>query len=457
MKQVDILLMARWVLPIAPQNIVLEDHAVAILDGRIIDVLPQSKATAQYEAAKLVELKEHVVMPGLINAHAHTPMNLFRGLADDLELMDWLNNHIWPAEKALINEKSVEVGSRLAIAEMLRGGVTCFNDNYFFPDVTARVAIEEGIRASLGCVVMSVPTEWASDEAGYFAKARQTLENQSGNPLINWTVCPHAPYTVSDDSLKKVKALSDEFNIPIHMHMHETQFEIDSGIEQYGKRPFQRVYDLGLYSPRFMHVHVTQLTDQEIQIIADTGSHVVHCPESNLKLASGFAPIAKIVDKGINVAIGTDGAASNNDLDMFGELRLASLLAKAVSGNPTTLSATKVLEMATINGAKALGIDHEVGSLEKGKAADIIAIDLSSYLTQPVYNPISHLAYCVNRLQVSDVWIAGKHLLVQGRFAHLDTQRLREQAHYWAEKAQPFSSSASKMKSNEETSMAQTN
>ncbi len=444
MNSVDLIISARWILPIAPENTILENHSVVVNDGKIADLLDTKNALQKYQAKEHITFDQHVIMPGLINAHAHTPMNLFRGLADDLELMDWLNNHIWPAEKALINAESVAVGSRLAIAEMIRGGTTCFNDNYFFPDVTAAVAIEEGIRASLGCVIMSVPTQWATDEAGYFAKANATLTNPPDSDLITWTLCPHAPYTVSDNSLKEIKKLSEKFNLPVHMHVHETAFEVDQSIKEYQKRPLQRIYDLGLLSDKFISIHMSQLTKEEIALVKQTNTHVVHCPESNLKLASGFAPIAELLSAGVNVALGTDGAASNNDLDMFAELNTAAIVTKAVSQDPTALPAATALEMATINGAKALGIADKTGSLEVGKYADVIAVDLSSYLTQPIYSPISHLAYAVNRLQVSDVWVAGKQLLKSGEFTHLDTTQLVKDAQYWADKAKPFASQPSK-------------
>lgn len=438
MTNTDLIISSRWVLPIAPQNTILENHAVVINDGKIQAVLDTKAAIEQYKPKSHIELNSHVLMPGLVNAHAHTPMNLFRGLADDLELMDWLNNHIWPAEKALINPQSVKVGSRLAIAEMLRGGTTCFNDNYFFPNVTAEVALEEGIRASLGCVILSVPTEWAKDEDEYFTKSEQILKNTPQSDLISWTMCPHAPYTVNDKSLQKVKQLSDQLNIPIHMHLHETQTETEQSLQEYGKRPMQRLEDLGLLSDKFIAVHMTDLTEQEIDLAKSRNLHIVHCPQSNLKLASGFSPIAKLLAAGINVAVGTDGAASNNDLDMFSELSTAAMLAKAVSGDPTAVPAAKALEMATINGAKALGLDDKIGSLEAGKYADIIAVDLQHYFTQPIYNPISHLIYAVNRLQVSDVWVAGKQLLQSGSFTQLQTTDLVEQTQKWADQAKTF-------------------
>src|SRR3990167_3989606 len=317
MNTADLILSSRWVLPIAPINCALENYAIVISDNRIVAIIPKEAALKQFQTKKHLDLHQHVLMPGLVNAHAHTPMNLFRGLADDLELMDWLTQYIWPEEKALINPASVNVGSRLAIAEMIRGGITCFNDNYFFPDVTASVAMEEGIRAVLGNVIMSVPTEWAKTETEYFQKAQTILKNQPHSELITWTLCPHAPYTVNDHSLKKIKHLSKELNLPIHMHVHETAFEIEQSLKDHQKRPLERLENLGLLSDKFIAVHMTQLTNEEIKRLHHYGVHVVHCPESNLKLASGFAPISQLLDAKVNVALGTDGAASNNDLDLF--------------------------------------------------------------------------------------------------------------------------------------------
>jgi 5-methylthioadenosine/S-adenosylhomocysteine deaminase len=434
MKSVDLMISARWILPIAPKNIILENHSVIVNQGRIIEVLPTDLAEDEYEAASHRVLNNHIVMPGLINAHTHTPMNLFRGMADDLELMDWLNNYIWPAEKEVINAESVAIGCRLAIAEMLRGGTTCFNDHYFFGDVIANTAIEEGIRTVVGNPIMNVPTDWATTEDEYIQKARTTITNFPKHPLISWNAAPHAPYTNSDSSLAKANTLNAEFGMVTHMHLHETQSEIDIDMGLYNKRPIKRLHDLGLLHERFIAVHMTTITSDEIDLIASTGTHVVHCPESNMKLASGFSPVQKMMDKGINVALGTDGAASNNDLDMFGEMRTAAFIAKGHSGDSTALPCDKVLEMATINGAKALGLADETGSLEEGKSADIIAIDMSDYCVYPTYNPMSHLVYAVNRMQVKDVWIQGEQLLHQGELTRLNIEKTMSDAEVWVSK-----------------------
>ncbi len=431
MRNIDTLLHARWVLPIVP-NIVLDHHSVAIDQGRIVDILPTHEAKNHYQAKETRDLSDHAVMPGLINMHTHSPMTLFRGFADDLELMDWLNHHIWPAEQKIINAQSTADGTRLAIAEMLRGGTTCFNENYFFTDAIVETTIEEGLRAQVGCMIMSIPTDWAKTEDEYFTKALYTLENTPKHSRIRLGLTPQGPYTVSNKSFERIKELAEDKDLLIHLHLHETTAELNIDLANHGKRPIQRLHDLKLLSPRLMAVHMVHVSAEEMSIIHETGTHVITCPESNAKLASGISPVPAFLKAGINVSIGTDGAASNNDLDMFGELRMASYMAKVSSGDSTVLPAAQALEMATINGAKALGLADEIGSLEKGKAADIIAIDLSHFFTQPVFNPISHLAYAVNRLQVSDVWVDGKLLLKSGEFTQLDIEKTVAKAREWA-------------------------
>jgi 5-methylthioadenosine/S-adenosylhomocysteine deaminase len=429
MKNIDTLLQARWLVPINPAHDCLEHHSIAIDDGRIIDILPDDQAIVQYSAQNRIAYPKHALMPGMINCHTHAAMNLFRGLADDLALMDWLQNHIWPAEQQWINEAFVQTGTELAIAEMLRCGTTCFNDMYFYPDVSARVARRVGIRACIGLIVLDLPTVWAQNADEYIDKGTALRDLYRDDELIRTAFAPHAPYTVSDAPLQKIRTLADELDVPVHMHVHETAFEVADAVEKSGKRPLQRLHELGLVSPNLLAVHMTQLLDSEIELLAAAGSHVLHCPESNLKLASGFCPVAKLLAAGVNVALGTDGAASNNDLDMFGEMRTAALLAKGVANDATALPAHQALEMATINGARALGIDSFTGSLEIGKQADIIAIDLSAIETTPMFNPISHLVYCTGREQVSDVWVAGKHLMKQRVLTSLDIVTISAAAH----------------------------
>jgi 5-methylthioadenosine/S-adenosylhomocysteine deaminase len=432
--QVETLIKARWVVPVEPDDRVLEDHAIAVGGGRITAILPSTEAERQIEAEHEVVCDSHLVMPGLINAHTHSPMTLFRGLADDLPLMTWLNEHIWPAEGRWVHEEFVADGSRLALAEMLRGGITCFNDMYFFPDVTARVAAQVGMRAVVGLIVIDFPSAWADSVDAYFAKGIALHDHLRGHPLVRTAFAAHSPYAVSDDPLTRVRKLADELDLPIHIHVHETADEVRQGLTQHGCRPLARLDRLGLVSPSLAAVHMTQLAADEIDRIAEAGASVVHCPESNLKLASGFCPVARLREAGVNVALGTDGAASNNDLDMLGEMRTAALLAKGVAGDPRALPAAEALRMATLNGARALGLDGEVGSLVPGKAADIVAVDLGRPEATPVYHPVSQLVYAATRDQVTDVWVAGSHLLRDGRLTSIDLGEVVLNARRWGER-----------------------
>jgi 5-methylthioadenosine/S-adenosylhomocysteine deaminase len=428
---IDSLLHAQWIIPVIPENQVLEDHCLAIQGGRIHDILPVAQASSQYRPAQFVELPGHALIPGLINSHTHAAMSLLRGLADDLPLMTWLNEHIWPAEGKWISEEFVHDGSQLAIAEMLLGGTTCFNDMYFFPDVTARAADAAGIRAVVGLIAIDFPSAWAADADAYLHKGLEVHDQFRDNRLIRTAFAPHAPYSVADRLLERVRVLADELDIPIHMHLHESRDEILQGQRDHGKRPMQRLAELGLLSPALLAVHMTHLEPAEIEQFALTGGHVVHCPESNLKLASGFCPVKALLEAQINVALGTDGAASNNDLDMFSEMRTAALLAKGVADDASAVPAARALSMATIHGARALGLGDETGSLELGKSADLVAVDLRDLHSQPVYHPISQLVYACGREQVSQVWVAGRRLINQGQLTTLDRSELLQRAAYW--------------------------
>ena len=428
---VDTLIHARWIIPVEPESVTYENHTLVIDKGRIIDLLPTDTAKHKYQGTTTENLSSHALLPGLINCHTHAAMTLMRGIADDLSLMDWLQNHIWPLEQKWMSEAFVRDGTDLAIAEMILGGTTCFNDMYFFPDVTAQQAIQHGIRACVGLIVIDFPTVWAENSAAYIAKGLDIHDQFRHQPLITTSFAPHAPYTVSDDPLQKIRTLADELEIPINMHVHETLHEVEDALAKTGLRPLQRLHNLGLVNPSFIAVHMTQLTAEEIGLFAESGAHIVHCPESNLKLASGFCPVAQCLSAGINVALGTDGAASNNDLDMMGEMRSAALLAKAVSQDASAVPAMTALRMATINGAKALGLDHETGSLAVGKSADVIAIDLDHLETQPVFSPVSQIVYAASRQQVTDVWVAGKQLLKQRQLTTVDVPALKAKIVEW--------------------------
>lgn len=430
---VDSLLHARWVLPVDHKQSLLEHHSIAISQGNILDILPTEQARQTYTSNHELELTGQLLMPGLINAHGHAAMSLFRGLADDLPLMTWLQEHIWPAEGAFVSPDFVRDGTRLAIAEMLKSGTTCFSDMYFYPDVAAEVATELGMRAQICCPVLDFPTPWAKDADEGIHKAIEVHATQRHNPLVSVAFGPHAPYTVSDAPLKKIASLQEELQIPVQMHVHETAFEVAEA-EKDGLRPIARLEKLGLLGPSFQAVHVTQVNDQDLELLARNKVKVVHCPESNLKLASGFCPVDRLLKAGVSVSLGTDGAASNNDLDMFGEMQTAAQLAKAVAEDAAAVPAHDAIRMATLAGAECLGMEALTGSLETGKAADIIAIDMTRLETLPVYNPVSQLVYTRMADKVSHVWVNGKMLVRDGILTQLDTEKLKQQAQQWGEK-----------------------
>ncbi len=438
MIDVDTLIHARWIIPVIPHSTTLEHHCLVVDKGRIIDLLPIQNAEQKYTGKIVEKLENHALIPGLINSHTHVPMNLMRGIADDLPLMEWLEKHIWPLEQKWMSEEFVRDGTDLAIAEMLRGGTTCFNDMYFFPEVTAHQAIKHGIRAKVGLILIDFPSAWAENSDMYLEKGLALHQSLLDQPLVSTAFAPHAPYTVSDDPLKKIRIFADQLNIPIHMHVHETEFEVHQQQQQTSQTPLERLDKLGLLTPSFIAVHMTQFSDKEIAHYATTGAHIVHCPESNLKLGSGFCPISLALAAGINVALGTDGAASNNDLDMFGEMRTAALLAKGVTGNASSIPAMTALKMATLNGAKALGLENETGSLSIGKAADVVAINLDELETQPLYDVVSHIVYACSRQQVTDVWVAGKQLLKQRQLTTLDVVELKAKLPKWQQRLAAF-------------------
>jgi len=428
---IDLIISARWIIPVTPVNQVFEHCAIAIHNGRILAIAPESEITKCYNSNNTVELGNHLVIPGLINAHCHSAMSLFRGYADDKPLQDWLENHIWPAESRWVNDSFVREGTDLALAEMIKTGTTCFSDMYFFPEQAAIAAQEAGIRAQITFPIFDFSSAWGTGPDDYLHKGLALHDNYRSNELVNIAFGPHAPYTVGDETLAKIAVLSQEMDTPVQIHLHETAVEVEDSIKQYGKRPIERLHQLGLLSPLTQCVHMTQVNDTDIEILKQTGAHIIHCPESNLKLANGFCPIDKLMTEGINVAIGTDGAASNNDLNLLGETKTATLLAKAFSGNAAALDAHTAIRMATLNGAKALGLDNDLGSIEVGKLADITAIDLSALEYQPLYNPASQLIYTDSGHNVSHVWVNGRCLLKNKELQTLNEYELIAKAQQW--------------------------
>jgi 5-methylthioadenosine/S-adenosylhomocysteine deaminase len=431
---VDLIIHPRWTLLAEPEIAALPGLSVAVSEGRIVAVLPQAEMRARFRADAEHERPAHVLMPGLVNAHSHAGMVLMRGFADDLPLEEWLGAHIWPAEARWINREFVADGTRLAIAEMLRGGITCFADMYYFPDVVGRCAVEAGIRVALGMIALEVPTAWAETPDEYISKGLAVHDEFRAEPLVTTTFAPHAPYSVSDDTLRRIRLLADELEVPIHMHVHETVGEVEQAIAAQGRRPLMRLAELGFLTPALMAVHATQLDDNDIELLALAGATVVHCPRSNLKLASGACRVADLMRADVNVALGTDGAASNNRLDLWSEMELAALLGKLVAADATAVPAHAALAMATINGARALGLAEHIGSITQGKLADLICIDLSEASQQPILDPISQLAYSVSREQVSDVWVAGEHLLADRRLLRMDLAEIVNMAAGWGAK-----------------------
>ncbi len=414
MQAVDLLISARWVIPVEPAGAVLDDHSVAVAEGRIVAVLPSGEAQQRFEAREHSRLDRHALIPGLVNLHTHAAMTLMRGLADDLPLMTWLRDHVWPAEARHVSPEFVYDGTLLACAEMLRGGVTCFNEMYFFPEAAARAALEAGIRAALGIIAFEFPLR--------------------EEPLLSFCMAPHAPYTVSDKTFAKIVTIAEELDLPIHTHLHETQQEIEESLTRYKARPLERLRALGMLGPRLIAAHAVHVTDQEIGMLAHQGASIAHCPSSNLKLASGFAPVAAMLARGINVGIGTDGAASNNRLDLFQEMRTAALLAKAVGNDAQAMPAHQALAAATLHGARALGLDAAIGSLAPGKFADLCAVAFDEPELAPRYDPVSHLVYAAGREHVSHVWVAGEPRVRERTLVGFENRGLNNRVLLWQNK-----------------------
>ena len=431
MESIDLLIDARWVVPVEPANTVLAQHSVAVHAGKIVAVLPSLDAAQRFAAAERVSLGNHVLIPGLINLHTHAAMTLMRGLADDLPLMSWLNDHIWPAEAKHVSAEFVRTGTRLACAEMLRGGITCMNDMYFFPEAAAEAALAAGMRAALGLIALEFPTAYARDADEYLTKGLDLRDRLRHEALLSFCLAPHAPYTVSDATFTRIAGYSEELGLPVHVHLHETTGEIAGELAKTGERPLARLNRLGLIGPQLIAVHAVHLNPDEIALLATHGASVAHCPASNLKLASGLCPVAALHEAGVNFGIGTDGAASNNRLDMFAEMRLAALLAKGASGKADALPAHAALRAATLNGARALGIDLKTGSISAGKWADLTAVDLSRIELQPVYDAISHLVYVAERNDVSDVWVAGNRVVKKQQLTTIEKEELESAVLVW--------------------------
>jgi 5-methylthioadenosine/S-adenosylhomocysteine deaminase len=426
----DALIFARWIITVENDGEVLENHAIAVKNGKIADIVPAQQASA-LKADTVYHLDRHVVMPGLINLHGHSAMTLLRGLGDDKALMDWLNNTIWPAEGKHVRDEFVFDGSLIAMGEMIRGGTTTINDMYFYHGAMARAGLASGMRTFVGCSILEFPTNYGINADDYIEKGLAERREFLGEDKVTFTLAPHAPYTVSDATFKKVVTLAEQEDMLIHCHIHETADEVAGSLKEHHQRPLARLKALGMLSPRLVAAHMVHLNDEEIELTAKHGVSVAHNPTSNMKLASGIAPVSKLLAAGVNVGIGTDGAASNNKLDMLADTRMAALLAKVGTLDPTAVPAATAIRMATLNGAKALNIEDKVGSVVTGKDADLIAIDLAALETAPVFDPISHVAYAAGREQVSHVWVGGRCLMAERELATLDEAELMTRAENW--------------------------
>lgn len=441
LQAVEQIISPEWIIPVSHNGKhklePLLNYSVAIDKHTIIALEPTEQLLKQYTTDNHLKLPGQALIPGFINCHTHAAMSLFKGLSDDLPLMMWLENHIWPAEKKWVDDKFCEDGVTLAVAEMLLSGTTCFNDMYFQPNMTAKVAQNIGMRATVGMLVFDFPSVWGSGWEAYIKKGLSLRDDYKHSDLLSFAFAPHAPYTVSDEPLRKIATLSNELSIPVHMHIHETAHEVKESMKQYGKRPLKRLQELDLVNPNLIAVHMTQLQRNEIETVANHGVSVVHCPQSNMKLASGISPIQDLLTADINIALGTDGNASNNDLNMFSEMKTASLLSKVYTGSAQACSAKDTLYAATMGGAKALGLEDTCGSVEVGKAADLTAINLDTLQAQPMYDPVSQIVYTAGREQVTHVWVNGKLQVANGELTHLNQDKLLTMAKSWRNKIQP--------------------
>lgn len=431
MQQVDTLISARWVIPVEPRGRVLEDHAVAIRQGRIVAIEPQEDAARRFIADQHIDRRSHVLLPGLVNAHTHAAMSLLRGAAESSSLGHWLREQVWPLERQWIDAEYVRDGTELAIADMLTSGTTCFGDMHLFPEVVAQTASAARIRACIGLPVLDAPTQWAESADECMDKGARLHDEYRDDPLVTTMFAPYSPAALSDQTLLRVRRAADELDLPMTMHVNESHLDVIRD----GERTMARLDRLGMLSPLLSAVHMVHLDDDDLDRAARGGIHVVHCPQSNLKLGNGVSPIRAIRARGINIALGTDGAASNNDLSLLDEMRTAALLETGVvvwqmDGSPP-MTAHDWIHSATLGSACALGLADSIGSMTAGKWADLCCIDLLRPHSQPVHDPAAQVVHSVSRDQVSDVWVAGRRLLTEGRLAHIDVAGVLERAQRW--------------------------
>jgi len=430
LRAADVAIVARWILPMDPPDAVLEHQAVVIRSGRIVAVCPEGELSG-WDVGEVVRCPRHALIPGLVNAHTHAAMALLRNAAGGLPLDDWLRHRIWPLEARLVDERFVEDGTALAIAEMLLGGITCFADMYYHPDVAARVAARLGMRACIGLPVLEAPSAWAQDLSGYLERGLQLRDAYRDDPLIGTLFVLHTPISTSDATLAHVKTLADQLQAPVMTHLLESATDRAREERRHGRGPLERLAAAGLVNDLLIAVHCVQLNTDEVAQIAEAGASVVHCPASNLKLAAGIAPVHQLRSAGARVALGTDGPASNDALDLLGEARLAALLAAGTTGDAGALTPAEALHMATLAGAQALGLGDVTGSITPGKWADLAALRLDGPGVQPLHDVAGAIVHSAGRAAVSDTWVAGRRLVADGCLLRASEDELATRAAAW--------------------------
>ncbi|KAA0257432.1 amidohydrolase family protein [Deferribacter autotrophicus] len=411
---------------------IVEDSYLLINDEKVEKVVKEIPENQKYDY-KIIERSNSAIFPGFINTHTHLPMVYFRGLADDLPLMEWLQKYIWPAENRWLSDEFVYDATLLAACELIKSGTICANDMYFYSDSIAQALINAGVKGVLGAGVLDFPTKFAKNPDEYLDKAKLLIEKYRDNDLINIAICPHAPYTVSPENYKKCIAFAERYGLVIHTHLAETEWEVNEIYNKYGKTPLKLMDEVGMLDTKSIFAHMVHLTDEEIEVAGKKKVNISHCLESNFKLASGFARVKELLDKGANVSIGTDGAASNNDLDILVEASVVTKFHKAYSGDATALDAKTALDMLTINAAKGLYLEN-TGQIKEGNFADFIIVNLDKVHLQPLYNPVSQLIYAAKSSDITDVFINGKHIMENRKILTIDEEEVLDKAKYWGKK-----------------------
>lgn len=431
---VDLIIHGGTIVTMDGSRRVIENGSVAVKGGRVVAVGPVAELDHAYTAREVINAAGKAVIPGLINGHTHVPMTLFRGLADDLDLQEWLTKYIFPAEAKNVNEEFVRVGTRLGLAEMIRGGTTTYCDMYYFEDAIADESSKAGVRGVLGETIIDFPVADNKTNAEAMAYVEDFVKKWKGNALIVPAIAPHAPYTVSEEHLKAVRAFSDRTGAPIVIHVSETKREVDDSIKTKGASPVDYLDRIGFLNNRVIAAHVVWPTEEEIGVLKRLGVGVVHNPQSNMKLASGVAPIPEMIRQELRLGLGTDGAASNNDLNMWEEMDTAAKLHKLISNDPKVVTALQALELATISGARALHLEKEIGSIEVGKRADLVIVDLDDLNQTPYFNIYSELVYATKAADVRTVIIEGRVVMRDRRLLTLNEETIKSDARRYRER-----------------------